>query len=181
LLARSRQRAGILFPPQCRAPDKRDCLRAVRPSGLTALFLTSRCRAGSRLAAGDNTTLHRSAYAAWPLPLSWPEMPGIWPGPGRPRPWRRACYFLLSFEGDGLSVGWGRRNVVPAAVGFLSAFGFLASRLPRLRFLGNAVLPMLHRCRSRQPNCLETAVSRAGPVLTTEPTANTTELLASNQ
>jgi len=54
------------------------------------------------------------------------------------------AYLLRSFStGFGLAGCCGRRNEAVAWAGFLSAFGFLASRLPRLRSLAKAVLPVV--------------------------------------
>jgi hypothetical protein len=51
------------------------------------------------------------------------------------------CYLLRSFStGFGLAGCCGRRNEDAAWAGFLSAFGFLASRCPRSRLLATAVL-----------------------------------------
>jgi len=52
------------------------------------------------------------------------------------------CYLVLCFVVGGEGAGCGCRTVAPAWVGFFSAFGFLASRLLRLRPLANVVLPV---------------------------------------
>jgi len=52
------------------------------------------------------------------------------------------CYLVLCFVVGGGGAVYERRNVAPAWVGFFSAFGFLASRLLRLRPLANVVLPV---------------------------------------
>ena len=49
---------------------------------------------------------------------------------------------MPSFVVAGEGAGCGRRNVAPAWVGFLAAFGFLASRFLRLRPLASVVLPI---------------------------------------
>lgn len=55
----------------------------------------------------------------------------------------RVRYFALSFAFGCEAAGCGRRNGVATGAGFWAAFGFLGSRLPRLRPLAKAVLPVV--------------------------------------